>query len=148
MEDLTSIILITLPFMSKIITLVCIFSYTSFFILYFIFYIIHLHLFAVRKTIEASIPIIHSDRDISSVLKFSRSIPVTSLFEMFVSFSNLHILRAIEPALKIRYKNADCLDIIDNNNFCTRSKNFHLGRRSQLARLILDYQTYKNGLLR
>ncbi|XP_043515784.1 chondroitin sulfate synthase 2 [Frieseomelitta varia] len=102
----------------------------------------------MRKTIEASIPIIHSDRDISSVLKFSQSIPVTSLFEMFVSFSNLHILRAIEPALKVRYKNVDYVDIIDNNNFCTRSKNFHLGRRSQLARLILDYQTYKNGLLR
>ena len=102
----------------------------------------------MRKTIEASIPIIYSDRDISSLLKFSQSnIPVTSLFEMFVSFSNLHILRAIEPALKVRYKNVDCVDIIDNNNFCTRSKNYYLGRRSQLARLILDYQTYKNGLL-
>lgn len=101
----------------------------------------------MRKTIETSIPIIHSDRDISSVLKFSQSIPITSLFEMFVSFSNLHVLRAIEPALKVRHKNVDCVDIIDNNNFCTQ-KNFHLGRRSQLARLILDYQTYKNGLLR
>ncbi|KOX74915.1 Chondroitin sulfate synthase 2 [Melipona quadrifasciata] len=98
----------------------------------------------MRKTIETSIPIIHSDRDISSVLKFSQSIPIASLFEMFVSFSNLHVLRAIEPALKVRHKNVDCVDIIDNNNFCTQSKNFYLGRRSQLARLILDYQTYKN----
>ncbi|XP_076473793.1 chondroitin polymerizing factor isoform X2 [Bombus vancouverensis nearcticus] len=103
----------------------------------------------MRKTTEASIPIIHSDRDISSMLNLSQNIPDTSLYEMFVSFSNLHILRAIEPALKVRYKNVDCFDTTDNiSNFCTRSKNHHLGRRSQLARLILDYETYKNSLLR
>lgn len=108
-----------------------------------------LHFFAVRKTTEASIPIIHSDRDISSMLNLSQNIPDTSLYEMFVSFSNLHILRAIEPALKVRYKNVDCFDTTDDiSNFCTRSKNHHLGRRSQLARLILDYETYKNSLLR
>ncbi|XP_050579390.1 chondroitin sulfate synthase 2 isoform X2 [Bombus affinis] len=103
----------------------------------------------MRKTTEASIPIIHSDRDISSMLNLSQNIPDTSLYEMFVSFSNLHILRAIEPALKVRYKNVDCFDTTDNvSNFCTRSKNHHLGRRNQLARLILDYETYKNSLLR
>ncbi|XP_076758264.1 chondroitin polymerizing factor isoform X1 [Xylocopa sonorina] len=102
----------------------------------------------MRRTVEASIPIIHSDKDIPSILKLSQDIPVTSLFEMFVSFSNLHVLRAVEPALKVKYKNIDCTNTSSNMyKICTSSKNLHLGRRSQLARLILDYQTYKNNLL-
>lgn len=102
----------------------------------------------MRKTIEASIPIIHSDRDILSILKLSQNIPVSSLFEMFVSFSNVHTLRAIEPALKVRYTNITCADNTNNiNMFCTQLKSRYLGRRSQLARLILDYQTYKHSLL-
>lgn len=101
----------------------------------------------MRKTIEASIPIIHSDRDILSILKLSQNIPVSSLFEMFVSFSNMHTLRAIEPALKVRYTNITCINNTNINMFCTQLKNRYLGRRSQLARLILDYQTYKHSLL-
>ncbi|KOC62206.1 Chondroitin sulfate synthase 2 [Habropoda laboriosa] len=103
---------------------------------------------AMRRTVEVSIPIIHSDRDISTMMKLSQDIPVTSLFEMFVSFSNVHVLRAVEPALKVKYKNIDCANTSNNiYKICTRSRKLHLGRRSQLARLILDYQTYKNSLL-
>ncbi|XP_003699976.1 chondroitin polymerizing factor [Megachile rotundata] len=103
---------------------------------------------AMRKTVETSIPIIHSDRDIASLLKLSQKIPVTSLFEMFVSFSNVHVLRAVEPALKIKYKNINCTDTTNSiYKTCSRSKNLYLGRHSQLARLILDYQNYKNSLL-
>ena len=103
---------------------------------------------AMRRTVEASIPITRSDRDIPSLLKLSQDIPVTSLFEMFVSFSNVHMLRAIEPALKVKYKNVNCSATYNDNihKTCVRSKNFYLGRRSQLARLVLDYQTYKNNL--
>ncbi|CAK9814853.1 Chondroitin sulfate synthase 2 [Anthophora plagiata] len=102
---------------------------------------------AMRRTVEVSIPIIHSDRDISSMMKLSQDIPVTSLFEMFVSFGNVHVLRAVEPALKVKYKNIDCANNSNIYNICARSRKLHLGRRSQLARLILDYQTYKNSLL-
>ncbi|XP_017878502.1 chondroitin sulfate synthase 2 [Ceratina calcarata] len=105
---------------------------------------------AMRKTVEASIPIIHSDRDISTLLKLSQDIPAgyTSLFEMFVSFSNLHVLRAVEPALKVKYKDINCTNIWSNiHNVCMQSKNLHLGRRSQLARLILDYHAYKTSLI-
>ncbi|XP_053983624.1 chondroitin sulfate glucuronyltransferase [Hylaeus volcanicus] len=104
---------------------------------------------AMRRNVETSIPITHSDRDIPSLLKLSQDIPVTSLYEMFVSFSNLHILRAVEPALKVKYKDIDCTSACNNNMYklCVRSRSFHLGRRSQLARLVLDYKTYKNNLL-
>lgn len=108
----------------------------------------------MRRTVEASIPITRSDRDIQSLLKLlsQDNIPaVASLFEMFVSFSNVHMLRAIEPALKVKYKNVNCSAATTTYNdsiqkACVRSKNFYLGRRSQLARLVLDYQTYKNNL--
>ena len=103
---------------------------------------------AMRKTVEVSIPIIHSDRDIHSLLKLSQDIPVTSLFEMFVSFSNIHVLRAVEPALKVKYKNINCANTTNNMyKICIQSRNLYLGRHSQLARLILDYQSYKNSLL-
>ncbi|XP_043264218.1 chondroitin sulfate synthase 2 isoform X2 [Colletes gigas] len=98
---------------------------------------------AMRRTTETDIPITHSDRDIPSLLKLSQNIPVTSLFEMFVSFSNLHVLRAVEPALKVKYKNINCTNACNGNMYkrCIQSRNFYLGRRSQLARLVLDYQT-------
>ncbi|KZC05455.1 Chondroitin sulfate synthase 2 [Dufourea novaeangliae] len=99
----------------------------------------------MRRTAENSIPITHSDRDIPSILKPSKDLPAMSLFEMFVSFSNVHILRAVEPALIVKYKDINCNSTYNNNIFklCTQSRDFHLGRRSQIARLILDYQTYK-----
>lgn len=103
---------------------------------------------AMRKTVEASIPIIHSDRDIPMLLKLSQDIPATSLFEMFVSFSSVHVLRAVEPALKVKYKDINCTNNWNNAyNACMQSKNLHLGRRSQLARLILDYHAYKTSLI-
>ncbi|XP_076291816.1 chondroitin polymerizing factor [Lasioglossum baleicum] len=104
---------------------------------------------AMRRMVETSIPITHTDRDIPALLKLSQDLPVTSLYEMFVSFSNVHILRAVEPALKVKHKDIDCSSAYNNNMYklCDRSRNFHLGRRSQLARLVLDYQIYKNNLL-
>lgn len=104
--------------------------------------------FTVRRTVEGSIPITRSDRDIPSLLKLSQDVPVTSLFEMFVSFSNIHVLRAVEPTLKVKYKSIDCNSTYSSNIYrmCRRSKNFHLGQRSQLAKLVLDYESYKNSL--
>lgn len=101
----------------------------------------------MRRTVETSIPITHSDKDIPSLLKFSPHTPITSLYEMFVSFSNVHVLRAVEPALKIKYKNISCSSTCSSiYSSCIKSKNYHLGHRSQLARLILDYEIYKNNL--
>lgn len=103
---------------------------------------------AMRRTVETSIPIAHSDKDIPSLLKLSQNIPVTSLFEMFVSFSNVHILHAIEPALKIKYKNINCSSTCNNDVYeaCVKSKSLNLGRHSQLARLVLDYQAHRNSI--
>lgn len=100
---------------------------------------------SVRQTVEASIPLARSDKDIAALLKLSEHSPITSLFEMYVSFSDMHILRAIEPTLKIKYKDVDC-DGASNDNIyksCLKLRSNHLGKRSQLARLVLDFQSYQ-----
>lgn len=100
---------------------------------------------AMRQTVEANIPLVRSDKDIATLLKLSKHSPVTSLFEMYVSFSDMHVFRAIEPTLKIKYKDVNCDDVSNDNIYknCLKLRNNHLGKRSQLARLILDYQSYQ-----
>lgn len=99
---------------------------------------------SVRQTVEASIPLARSDKDIATLLKLSQHSHVTSLLDMFVTFSDMHVFRAIEPTLKIRYKDISC-DISNDNIYksCLKLRNNHLGKRSQLARLILDYQNHR-----
>lgn len=97
----------------------------------------------VRQTVEVNIPLARSDKDIVTLLKVSEHSPVSSLFDMYVSFSDMHIFRAIEPTLKIRYKNIRCEDISDDSihKSCLRLRNSHLGKRNQLAKLVLDYRS-------
>ncbi|KMQ82964.1 chondroitin sulfate synthase 2-like protein [Lasius niger] len=100
---------------------------------------------AMRQTVETNIPLARSDKDIATLLKLSKHSPVTSLFEMYVSFSDMHIFRAIEPTLKIKYKDVNCDDTANDNihKSCLKLRNNHLGKRSQLAGLILDYQNHQ-----
>ncbi|KAH0950997.1 hypothetical protein HN011_007575 [Eciton burchellii] len=100
---------------------------------------------AMRQTVEPSIPLARTDKDIATLLKLSKHSPVTSLFEMYVSFSDMHLFRAIEPTLRIKYKDVNCKDATNGSiyNNCFKLKNSRLGKRSQLARLVLDYQSYQ-----
>lgn len=101
---------------------------------------------SVRKAVETSISLARSDKDIATLLELSKHNPITSIFDMFVSFSDIHTLRAVEPALKIKYKDIRCISTLNNDTYtmCVKQKNIHLGQRSQLAKLILDYKNYRN----
>ncbi|XP_047371212.1 chondroitin sulfate synthase 2 [Vespa velutina] len=101
---------------------------------------------AMRKAVETSISLARSDKDIAALLELSKNNPITSIFDMFVSFSDIHTLRAVEPALKIKYKDIRCISTLNNDTYtmCVKQKNIHLGQRSQLAKLILDYKNYQN----
>lgn len=81
---------------------------------------------SARRASEKLFPVIHSDREIKQ-LPTSSAKDLDSVFKLFVLFSDLHVFRAIEPALKLRYS--------DKNN-CKSL----LGHRGQLARLIDEYQ--------
>ncbi|XP_012278166.1 chondroitin sulfate glucuronyltransferase [Orussus abietinus] len=97
---------------------------------------------SMRKTVEAELPFVHTDKDISLLLKLSERNVVGSIFELFVKYSDLHSFRAIEPLLKIRHKKLNCAATYSDIVFeaCEKQRSLHLGHRGQLARLILDYR--------
>ncbi|XP_063985772.1 chondroitin sulfate synthase 2 [Diachasmimorpha longicaudata] len=98
----------------------------------------------VRKSSEKDIPMVRNDKDIISILKLSKSNIIDSLFELFVVYSDLHPLRAVEPALKVRYSEIDCrgarVASESSKISCETRKYSMLAQRGQLAKLILDYQ--------
>lgn len=94
--------------------------------------------------IESRIPVVRADRDISTFLKLSQQSPVTSVFELFVLFGDLHPFRALEPSLKIRHKEISCGGPQSDATYkdCSRARSLNLGNRGQLAKLILEYQRH------
>ncbi|CAB0029709.1 unnamed protein product [Trichogramma brassicae] len=101
----------------------------------------------VRKTTDNKVPIVQTDKDISSVLKLSQFSKIGSIFEMFVDYSNLNTFRAVEPALKLKYKEIHCTGTKSNVTLesCLRKKNNNLGNRGQLTKLILDYKEHNDN---
>lgn len=100
-------------------------------------------LFAVRRRATPEIPQVDTDKDIPLILAESRREIVESLFDLFVRFSEVHALRAVEPAFKIRYNELNCngTDSEKVRRNCEQRRNLRLGHRGQLAKLILDYQS-------
>ncbi|KAK7789799.1 hypothetical protein R5R35_012982 [Gryllus longicercus] len=102
-----------------------------------------------RKTVENIIPIIRSDHDISMLTSkhtdsksFQESCPLNSIYSMFVCYGKIHVLRAVEPGLRLRYQERDCPSTVDSSVYqkCIEERAFNLGFRNQLARLILEYK--------
>ncbi|KAJ4439449.1 hypothetical protein ANN_07573 [Periplaneta americana] len=94
---------------------------------------------SARKQIEDMVPMIRSDRDIHSLMSIKyngRANPPTSLYAMFVHAGSLHILRAVEPGLRLHYRERSCEE---TNSQCIEARALNLGTKSQLATLILDY---------
>ncbi|XP_046984721.1 chondroitin sulfate synthase 2 [Schistocerca americana] len=108
---------------------------------------------AVRRQVEHIIPTVQNDRDINSLVTtrnrtfvgsdFSYGCSINSLYSMFVCASNYHVLRAVEPGLRIRHRERNCsvlygLQLLQD---CEQQRAFNLGHRSQLAHAILEYKT-------
>ncbi|PSN43934.1 Chondroitin sulfate synthase 2 [Blattella germanica] len=94
-----------------------------------------------RKRVENMIPVIRSDRDIHSLMGINyngHTMPPISLYGMFVQSANLHVLRAIEPGLRLRHRERNCED---TDTQCIEARAFNLGSKSQLAQLILEYMS-------
>lgn len=64
------------------------------------------------------------------------------IFSMFVKQKRLHVFRAIEPALKHKYRERVCNPISDEEVYqrCLMSRAEGLASRSQLAMLIFEHQ--------
>ncbi|XP_046617698.1 chondroitin sulfate synthase 2 [Neodiprion virginianus] len=97
---------------------------------------------SIRKLAESIIPTVRADRDIATVLKPSKQNLINSAFELFILFGDLHPFRALEPALKIRYKEMNCRGTQSDVTHidCMKARSLNLGNRGQLAKLVLQYQ--------
>lgn len=67
-----------------------------------------------------------------------------NIYGLFLQASNLHILRAAEPSLKLEYQDIDCTNFIKHQSeqqhaTCLMQQGSSLGLRSQLSKLILKY---------
>lgn len=90
----------------------------------------------------------NSDSFIGNLTNFS----LNSVYNMFVSYGNLTVLRAVEPGLRLRHAEEDCSKIaIPDDLFkpvlyqnCVEKRNFNAGTRSHLGSFILQLMNDTN----
>jgi hypothetical protein len=88
--------------------------------------------FEARKTFEMEQPLVKADRDLQG--EFNS--PHESILTMFTRMRQLHVLRAVEPHLRIRYHERKC-----ETRQCRESFLLSQGTRSQLAQFALDRES-------
>lgn len=79
--------------------------------------------------------------------EFFQSLAENTLYSLFVRASDLHMLRAVEPGLRLRHVSLECTtngsasDIsLHTLHACIKARANNLGSRSALARLLLEFQ--------
>lgn len=88
--------------------------------------------------IEANLPVAHTDKDLA--VQWKGVGEESSLYGLFVKHSDMHVLRAVEPSLRLRHVDPMCLPADDS---CADRRALNLGPRSQLGHLLLDYQNLR-----
>lgn len=113
---------------------------------------------SARKATVNILPIVKVDHDILNLVPLKdmemlanyTSFAVNGIYSMFVRATNLHVFRAVEPGLRLKHSERYCFPLKpgDSDDLvkaaiyknCIESRNFNLGTRSHLARLILEYE--------
>nr|XP_033800755.1 chondroitin sulfate synthase 2 isoform X2 [Geotrypetes seraphini] len=64
------------------------------------------------------------------------------IYDMFIKYSNLHVFRAVEPALRQKYRQQNCNPRLSEELYhrCVQSNLEGLGSRSQLAMLLFEQE--------
>ena len=77
---------------------------------------------------------------------FENDVKKISLIDMFLKIPKLHIFRAAEPSLRIRWRMVDChaKNSMDDKARCEKRKMESLASRSQLAKSVFDYTEQKH----
>lgn len=104
---------------------------------------------AARKSVAETIPLIRNEKDLK------RDHPEEydyGIYGLFLRASNLHVLRAAEPSLKLVYQNIECGEKTMTqsgrcNHFCSLQEGYSFGLRTQLSKLVLDYVEQGKGKL-
>lgn len=114
-----------------------------------------------RKSIENYLPMMQSDKDLNvlvsiasskttntETLELFKSLAENTLYSLFLRASDLHILRAVEPGLRLRHVPLDCTSSGSASEIslhmleaCIKARANNLGSRSALARLLLEFQS-------
>ncbi len=80
-----------------------------------------------------------------SLLLSNTSLSSNNLYDLFVEYTDLHILRAPDHALRVHYKSIKCDSIKPSNtdeyNRCINQKEKGVASRSQLAMVIIENET-------
>ena len=116
-----------------------------------------------RKTIEKKLPMIRADKDLNVLMsvssstlqdketsEFLTSLAENTLYSLFVRASDLHVLRAVEPGLRLRHSSDSCSSDGSTSEIslrmlsaCIKARANNLGSRGALARLLLEFQSLK-----
>lgn len=117
----------------------------------------NLYIFALisaRKRTEDIVPLIRSDSDIRLFRESEvdegnfTNLALHNVHGMFVQYGNMHVIRGVEPGLRLKYKELDCSPyenkatkiVATLYEHCLKKRNWNLGSRSQLAKLLIEYQ--------
>ncbi|XP_041057755.1 chondroitin sulfate synthase 2-like [Carcharodon carcharias] len=78
----------------------------------------------------------------SDALENEEILETLDLYEMFVQYSNLHVFRAVEPALRQKHGQRVCSPRVSEEIYhrCVQSNLQALGSRSQLAMLLFEQE--------
>ncbi|CAL4137218.1 unnamed protein product, partial [Meganyctiphanes norvegica] len=97
----------------------------------------------VRKTIVETIPLIRSDKDLKHDHPEEYEF---GLYGLFLRASDLHVLRAAEPTLKLAYQPIDCEGQSEQQSqFCSLQLADSFGLRTQISKLVIDYTEEEHG---
>ena len=87
-----------------------------------------------RKSFELELPVVRSEKDLQGL----HQSPYPSILAMFARIRRLHILRAVEPQLRLRYRSRHC-----KTEMCQESHILSQGTRSQLVKFLFDQEPQK-----
>lgn len=94
---------------------------------------------AGRKLLK-KIPIARSERDVKNVEHHSKN--GHDVYLMFLDIKSIHVMRAVEPALRLRFETKNCEPSLakDTYQHCLNSWADRLGSRAQLGSLLFQYE--------
>lgn len=99
--------------------------------------------FLARKKLESQVPIVRNDRDIVNLLS-RKLMDVITIPDMFIKSQNpVHLLRAVEPTLRLGQGVLKHLEKYSDEAFpkCLHSKKcINLASRKQIGELVIQFE--------
>lgn len=71
--------------------------------------------------------------DYADSLSAANGSPVNDVYEVFLAARQLHIMRAVEPALKLRHREVNCAPDEDRSSSCSRIRQSNLASKARMA---------------